>query len=760
VGIEFREFLPHLALMMAGGLGGSLGLGWLCRRPKGRALLSRTEVWALAAFGAVAVAGLVGAFYWMFSRITDGSGGQVALGSPPTFLLLGLIVGLPLSLPGIIATWSDSRPESIAERERRAKNATQEDRLKFAKDLVRQIEEFADTPRGVKASLTGDKGRVLMIAGDLRRAEGEVVVARVRRGPAETAPTFPTAGRASRRLANQEVGMQLHTGRGYPRVVLASLLVVFVSCQGAPGSGRQDLVESTRYEDLLTLHGDWREFQQPAVTDGVPDYTPAAMGRQRQELTRYQARLAGIDPEGWPISQRVDYHVVRAEMNGLEFDHRVLRPWARNPAFYMLVHGSQSDVPAREGEVMRGVMELWTYQFPLSEPIAAEIQEHMRAIPAILEQARGNLVVDAADLWFLSLRVMRGVSQTLGSLAEQVAEDYPELSADTERAQAAVDDFAAWIEGRHGSMTAPSGVGVEEYDWYLKNVQLLPYTWADQQAIIARELGRSWAYLRLLENKNRDLAELEMVDTEAEYQRQYRAAVRAFVDFLDREDFFTVPSYAEPALMAREGRFSPQTGDVGFFNHVSYRNFLPMRAHGTHWFDLARMDAEPHASPVRRVPLLYNIWSARAEGYATGMEELVMGAGYLDDLPRAQELVYVLLAQRAARALAGLRMHSNEYTIQDAVDFAAKWTPRGWMPPESNTVWGEQQLYLEQPTYGTSYVMGKVSIDKLLADRAQQLGDEFTLGRFIDEFHAAGMIPVSLIRWEMTGLEDEMEKLW
>ena len=104
--------------------------------------------------------------------------------------------------------------------------------------------------------------------------------------------------------------MQPQTGRGYPRVVLASLLVVFVSCQGAPGSGRQDLVESTRYEDLLTLHGDWREFQQPAVTDGVPDYTPAAMGWQRQELTRYQARLAGIDPEGWPISQRVDYHVV------------------------------------------------------------------------------------------------------------------------------------------------------------------------------------------------------------------------------------------------------------------------------------------------------------------------------------------------------------------------------------------------------------------------------------------------------------------
>ena len=180
MGIEFREFLPHLALMMLGGLGGSLGLGWLCRRPKGRALLSRTKVWGLVAFGVVTVSGLVGAFYWMFSRLTDGSDGQVVLGSPFTFFTLGLIVGLPLSLPGIIATWSDSRPEKIAERERRAKNATREDRLEFAQDLVRQIEEFADTPRGVSASLTGDKGKVLMIAGDLQRAEGDKLVAALR----------------------------------------------------------------------------------------------------------------------------------------------------------------------------------------------------------------------------------------------------------------------------------------------------------------------------------------------------------------------------------------------------------------------------------------------------------------------------------------------------------------------------------------------------------------------------------------------------
>ena len=54
--------------------------------------------------------------------------------------------------------------------------------------------------------------------------------------------------------------------------------------------------------------------------------------------------------------------------------------------------------------------------------------------------------------------------------------------------------------------------------------------------------------------------------------------------------------------------------------------------------------------------------------------------------------------------------------------------------------------------YGTSYVTGKYLIDELIKDRAHQLGDGFTLHRFFDEFNGAGMIPVTLIRRQLTGL--------
>jgi uncharacterized protein (DUF885 family) len=47
--------------------------------------------------------------------------------------------------------------------------------------------------------------------------------------------------------------------------------------------------------------------------------------------------------------------------------------------------------------------------------------------------------------------------------------------------------------------------------------------------------------------------------------------------------------------------------------------------------------------------------------------------------------------------------------------------------------------------------MGKMQIEQLLAERRRQLGDAFTLKRFVDDFNAAGLIPASLLRWELTG---------
>jgi uncharacterized protein (DUF885 family) len=56
-------------------------------------------------------------------------------------------------------------------------------------------------------------------------------------------------------------------------------------------------------------------------------------------------------------------------------------------------------------------------------------------------------------------------------------------------------------------------------------------------------------------------------------------------------------------------------------------------------------------------------------------------------------------------------------------------------------------------------VIGKIQLMKLFRDRAKQLGTEFSLKQFLDQFISTGFIPISLIRWEMTGLNDEIKLL-
>jgi uncharacterized protein (DUF885 family) len=118
-----------------------------------------------------------------------------------------------------------------------------------------------------------------------------------------------------------------------------------------------------------------------------------------------------------------------------------------------------------------------------------------------------------------------------------------------------------------------------------------------------------------------------------------------------------------------------------------------------------------------------------------------------------------MLAQRCARGLASLYAQANEFDIQQAKAFQVKWTPRGWMRPDLDLLGFEQQLYLRQPGYGTSYITGKYLLEQLMAERSQQLGDAFSMSRYFTEMNAAGLIPVALIRWEMTGQDDEIKRM-
>ena len=527
-------------------------------------------------------------------------------------------------------------------------------------------------------------------------------------------------------------------------ILLSALAVVIDARQERPGT----------YETLVSLFNEFLAFDPPKLLDGAPDYSAASLGRRRVALNQFQARLAAIDTRGWPVSRQVDYALVKAELNALDFDLRVLRPWARDPAFYQSIWTEQSDTPAHEGPTHHAIIDLWTYSFPLSAASQAKLSKELMSIPPLLRQARTNLTGNARDLWITGTGTMQQQIGDLDELLKQVSADNLDLRKSIAAARAATQSFVEWLEKQAPLKTGPSGIGKSDYTWNLKNVHLVPMTWDEEVVLLKRELARAHASLALEEQRNKGVSQLSAAATSEDYARRANDAITKYMAFLKNRDVLTVQPYLEPAMRAHVGGFVP-IERRNFFGIASHYEPMTLFAHWFHWFDHEWMKALPHASPIRRGARLYNIWDNRSEGMATAMEELILHAGYYDDNPRAREIVWIMLAQRCARGLASLYAHANEFDIKRAKAFQVEWTPRGWMRPDLDLLGFEQQLYLRQPGYGSSYVTGKSLIDQLIKDRAHQLGDKFTLRRFFDEFIAAGMIPTTLIRWEMTGMTDQ-----
>ena len=520
------------------------------------------------------------------------------------------------------------------------------------------------------------------------------------------------------------------------------------------------------YDTLLKLAQDWRHFEQPAVSSCTPDYGAQAMQAKAADLPAYQRRLHEVDTRGWAPAQKVDYRLIDAEMNGLDFDLRVRQPWARDPSFYATVFGERSDVPQHEGVSAAPTIDLFVYRYPLSQADQSSLRCLLGAVPALLDQAKVNLRdSNARDLWVYSVSTLRQQSEVLaklqagtldmrtleGSKHASLEGAAPALLNAVAHARTATDAFIAWIESAAPKKTGPSGVGKDNYNWYMQHVHLVPYDWDQQVTLLRRELERARASLALEEFRNRALPPLEPANTPEAWRTLLVARMQKLTDFLIKSGIVPERDYYRDAMAQQVSEFVPPE-KRNFFLQASAREPLGLFSHDYHWIELARMKQEPNASAIRRLPALYNMFDSRSEGLATAMEETLMQAGLYADDPRGREIVWIMLANRAARGLASLYVQTNQLTLQQAGRFHAQWTPRGWSDPASELVAFEQLLYLRQPGYGTSYITGKFQFERLISDYAQHqqaAGRPFNLAEFFAQMNQAGTIPFTLIETEM-----------
>lgn len=514
------------------------------------------------------------------------------------------------------------------------------------------------------------------------------------------------------------------------------------------------------HRDLVRLYDEFRTFTPPKYKAGTPDYSPEAMTEQLAGLERFQARLEAIDDGAWSVAERADYMLVLAEMRGLEFQHRVVQPWRRDPAFYSVTN-------LGFGPKMDGAFNV--PELPLAPEAAGKLRVQLQAVPIALQQARRNLTEPYRDLARLAIAQKDVEINVFTRLAQSAEVHNPELVDPAWAAADAARQFRDWLVGIEGDLPIHAGVGAENYDWYLRYILLFPYAAADIRIIGEREHQRVLTSLAMEAHRNRDTPMLEPLTSREVFDRQREEADNDLLAFLRDNAIVSIPDYLRhdpeegPYILpaerdpARKGLFEPPL-DLHFFFQAEFRDSRPLRAHNLpgHAFDHLQWSRDQR--PIRGQSRLYFVNGIRSEGWAFYLEDLILQMGMLDGRPAAREIDHVLAAKRAARLAPELNMHANLWTYDEAMHSLISRTPR-WMEPGDAIAAFDIELYLRQPGYGIGYYMGKVELEKLLSERFMDLGEKFVLGEFHDDFRAAGAIPISLIRWEMTGRDDEVRAM-
>lgn len=538
------------------------------------------------------------------------------------------------------------------------------------------------------------------------------------------------------------------------------------------------------YDDLVNLFFEFREFQQATITAGVPDYTVAAMEDQYRGLQEYQDNLAAIDTADWSVWQQADYHLVRAEMNALEFHHKAHRPWARDPGFYSMFEGD-AGASINAPDFFEPIHDLFGFSDAGPEPSDEEddsslslsgeqqtaLRQMLEGIPEIYAQARENLTEPAADLGEFAVRNLVDERELYEEAAGMLADGYPDLADKALRAAASVEDYRQWIQSNQPDMAPQAGLGKDNYDWWMRNVQLSPWGWEESNQIIEREYDRIITFLKLEENRNNDLPPLDVAMSEKAWYDSMREALHHVVDFMRDEELMTVDDWVNPGDYYADGprgasgelddsqseRLLPENSSID--TKVRQREILPGETHEYigHMLDYQRR-ARLTQSPIRSAGRRFNMGSMRLEGWAVALEELLMQAGVLDARPRkGREMEYLMNASHMSLAVPDMKMHANEIDLTEARHLCAEIMPRGWSRPDERMVWFEMQSNLRNPGgFHSNVVTGKAYFMKLFRERAQALGDDFVIRDFVDEFLSSGTIPMSLIRWEMTGNSDDV----
>src|SRR5437764_446359 len=505
----------------------------------------------------------------------------------------------------------------------------------------------------------------------------------------------------------------------------------------------------------------------------LTDYSPAKVAERAQHIRKLLDQVRAMQTATWPKDDRIDWLLFRAQLEGPDFNNRILRSENTDPQIYV-------------GECSKGIFSLLKkeYDTPRNRVLAATAR--LKQMPATLAQGERNLQKPVKLFAQLAIESARAIdplfNDSLMTLARDLApNERDDLVKARDAALAAIHGFADRLEKRLPTMAAFTPMGVANYNYYLKHVLLLPLD-AEQVAMLGRaELARYRAVESLLLDPS--LADptparsKNIPPDQASSLAAYESREQEMIAFLKEHKLVTVPDYLgrfeirqlpEAFTPTSPGGFMNPPGvydkdPTGFYFIPTYdpqsKNFYiraaiedprPILGHEGIPGHFLQLSIANHLKDEIRRQHGDNLF---VEGWALYGEEMLMRNGLYPLDSASQGQVLRLARYRSARIGVDVNLHTGKWTFEEGVKYFME---AGGLDREAAE--GEAAGAASSPTQKISYITGKWQIMRLLGRYRDAKGASFRLGQFHDDLIAHGTIPLSILTWILLDDASEIEK--
>jgi uncharacterized protein (DUF885 family) len=501
--------------------------------------------------------------------------------------------------------------------------------------------------------------------------------------------------------------------------------------------------------------------------DRLADYSPSTEAAEMVQLRKYRNELAALEPAAAASPHaRVDYLLVRANLESDWWNRTVLRGLQRNPSIY-------------EGECSNGIFSIVKRQYASDEVRIHAAIARLRACPRVLDQGRANLTQTVREFAQIASEDIRDGDSLYTTTLDEIASDTSpatrmQLAAAQSIALRALHSYRAWLDGRMASFRAGGfAVGRKQYDWYLRRVLMLPYD-SQQVAHIGQvELARDRALEMWEAARDAQLPSPSPAPTfpsKTEFLSYYEQSLAKLIAFINSHQIVTIPAYIGPFHIVEVPKalaatypggfmnappmfstdpqgfyFVPDFGanNQSFFVQQARQSVLPLLGHeGIPGHFLQFSCAYHNPDFIRHV----QDDGVFAEGWAFYGEEMLMREGLYTDDPGARRQVIHLMRHRATRIGVDVGLATGTMTLPQAIAYFQKNANIDY-----DTARGEATRFAMGPGQAIDYLIGKTQIETMIGLVQDRQGSSFNQRAFHDRLLSYGTVPYSTIRYEWLG---------